>query len=64
VLFRSRIFSPQPIHYLEAMIVAAIGLAVNVVCAIILAERMITTTTSIMIIRIIMTSTLSQRMCM
>lgn len=31
-----RIFSPQPIHYLEAMIVAAIGLAVNVVCAIIL----------------------------
>lgn len=31
-----RIFSPQPIHYLEAMIIAAIGLAVNVVCAIIL----------------------------
>ncbi len=31
-----RIFSPQPIHYMEAMIVAAIGLAVNVVCAIIL----------------------------
>lgn len=31
-----RIFSPQPIHYQEAMIVAAIGLAVNVVCALIL----------------------------
>jgi cation diffusion facilitator family transporter len=31
-----RIFSPQPILYREAMIVAAIGLVVNVVCAIIL----------------------------
>ena len=31
-----RIFSPQPIHYMEAIIVAAIGLAVNVICAIIL----------------------------
>lgn len=31
-----RIFSPQPIHYLEAMIVAAAGLLVNIVCAIIL----------------------------
>jgi len=28
-----RIFSPQPIHYLEAMTIAALGLAVNVVCA-------------------------------
>lgn len=33
-----RIFSPQPIHYMEAMIVAAIGLAVNVICAIILGK--------------------------
>ena len=31
-----RIFLPQPIHYQEAMIVAAIGLAVNIACAIIL----------------------------
>ena len=31
-----RIFSPQPIHYQEAMIVAAIGLIVNIVCAMIL----------------------------
>ena len=31
-----RIFSPQPIHYMEAITVAAIGLAVNVICAIIL----------------------------
>jgi len=31
-----RIFSPQPIHYPEAMVVAAIGLVVNVVCALIL----------------------------
>lgn len=31
-----RLFSPQPIHYQEAMIVAALGLAVNIVCAIIL----------------------------
>jgi len=31
-----RIFSPQPIHYQEAMIVAALGLVVNIVCAIIL----------------------------
>src|SRR5476649_561608 len=30
-----RIYSPQPIHYQEAMIVAALGLAVNVVCALI-----------------------------
>jgi len=33
-----RIFSPQPIHYLEAMIIAAIGLAVNLVCAMILGQ--------------------------
>jgi len=33
-----RIFSPQPIHYQEAMIVAALGLAVNVVCAMILGK--------------------------
>ena len=31
-----RIFSPQPIHYFEAMVVATLGLAVNVACAIIL----------------------------
>ncbi len=31
-----RIFSPQPIHYREAMIVAAVGLAVNIACAMIL----------------------------
>jgi cation diffusion facilitator family transporter len=31
-----RILSPQPIHYREAMLVAALGLAVNLVCALIL----------------------------
>ncbi len=31
-----RMFSPQPIHYLEALVVAAVGLIVNVVCALIL----------------------------
>lgn len=31
-----RILSPQPIHYREAIIVAAVGLIVNVVCAFIL----------------------------
>ncbi len=31
-----RIFSPQPIHFTEAIIVAVAGLAVNVVCALIL----------------------------
>ena len=31
-----RIFSPQHIHYQEAMIVAVVGLAVNIVCAMIL----------------------------
>jgi cation diffusion facilitator family transporter len=31
-----RIFSPQPIHYQEAMMVAAVGLVVNIVCALIL----------------------------
>ena len=31
-----RIFSPQPIHYVEAMVVATLGLVVNVVCASIL----------------------------
>jgi cation diffusion facilitator family transporter len=31
-----RIFSPQPIHYQEAMVVAALGLAVNIICALIL----------------------------
>ena len=31
-----RIFSPQPIHYQEAMVVAALGLVVNIVCATIL----------------------------
>lgn len=31
-----RLLSPQPIHYLEALVVAALGLAVNLVCAVIL----------------------------
>ena len=31
-----RLFSPQPIHYAQAMAVAAFGLAVNLVCALIL----------------------------
>jgi cation diffusion facilitator family transporter len=33
-----RIFSPQPIHYREAIVIAVIGLAVNVVCAFILGD--------------------------
>ncbi len=33
-----RLFSPQPIHYEEAMVVAAIGLVVNIVCAMILGK--------------------------
>jgi cation diffusion facilitator family transporter len=33
-----RIFSPQPILYREAMIVAAVGLVVNIVCAMILGK--------------------------
>jgi len=33
-----RIFSPQPIHYQEAMFVAAVGLVVNIVCAMILGK--------------------------
>lgn len=31
-----RLLSPQPIHYQEAMIIAALGLVVNIVCALIL----------------------------
>ncbi len=31
-----RILTPQPIHYLEAVVVAAIGLGVNIVCALVL----------------------------
>ena len=31
-----RLFSPQPIHYRDAMIIAVIGLVVNVACALIL----------------------------
>jgi len=31
-----RILSPQPIHYQEAIVIAVLGLAVNVVCALIL----------------------------
>lgn len=31
-----RIFSPQPIHYQEAVVVAIVGLLVNIVCAMIL----------------------------
>ncbi len=33
-----RLFSPQPIHYQEAIIVAIIGLLVNIVCAMILGK--------------------------
>lgn len=33
-----RIFSPQPIHYQEAIFIAVIGLIVNIVCAVILAR--------------------------
>ena len=33
-----RLWSPQPIHYAEAMIVAVGGLAVNLVCALILGQ--------------------------
>lgn len=33
-----RIFSPQPIHYQEAIYIAVIGLIVNIVCAVILAR--------------------------
>jgi cation diffusion facilitator family transporter len=33
-----RLLSPQPIHYREAMMVAAIGLVVNIVCAMILGQ--------------------------
>ena len=32
-----RMFSPQSIHYREALVVAAVGLVVNIVCALILA---------------------------
>ncbi|WP_338762690.1 CDF family Co(II)/Ni(II) efflux transporter DmeF [Massilia sp. METH4] len=31
-----RIFAPEPIHYQEAIVIAAIGLVVNIVCAVIL----------------------------
>ncbi|HEX8962897.1 MAG TPA: CDF family Co(II)/Ni(II) efflux transporter DmeF [Rhodocyclaceae bacterium] len=31
-----RLYDPQPIHFLEAMVIAAIGLVVNIVCALIL----------------------------
>jgi cation diffusion facilitator family transporter len=33
-----RIFSPQPIHYVDAMVIALVGLGVNVVCAFILGD--------------------------
>jgi len=33
-----RLYSPQPIHYQEAIVVAVVGLLVNVVCAIILGK--------------------------
>jgi cation diffusion facilitator family transporter len=33
-----RIFSPQPIHYRDAIVIAVIGLVVNVVCAFILGD--------------------------
>ena len=40
MLFQSveRILAPEPIHYAEALVVAAIGFVVNVVCAIILGK--------------------------
>lgn len=40
MLFQSveRILAPEPIHYAEALVVAAVGLVVNVVCAIILGK--------------------------
>ncbi len=33
-----RLWSPQPIRYAEAMVIAAVGLAVNLVCALILGQ--------------------------
>ena len=33
-----RIFSPQPIHYQEAIVVAVLGLAVNIACALLLGK--------------------------
>jgi cation diffusion facilitator family transporter len=33
-----RIFAPQPIHYREAIVVAVLGLAVNIICALILGD--------------------------
>lgn len=33
-----RLYSPQPIHYQEAIVVAVVGLLVNVVCAVILGK--------------------------
>jgi cation diffusion facilitator family transporter len=33
-----RIFSPQPIHYRDAIVIAILGLAVNIVCAFILGD--------------------------
>jgi cation diffusion facilitator family transporter len=33
-----RLFSPQPIHYQQAVIVATVGLVVNIVCAMILGD--------------------------
>jgi cation diffusion facilitator family transporter len=33
-----RLFAPQPIHYLEAVVVAVLGLLVNIVCAMILGK--------------------------
>ncbi len=33
-----RIFSPQPIRYQEAVVIAVLGLAVNIVCAVILGQ--------------------------
>ena len=40
MLFQSveRILSPEPIHYAEALVVAVIGLVVNIVCAMILGK--------------------------
>ena len=40
MLFQSveRILAPEPIHYAEALVIAAIGLVVNLVCAVILGK--------------------------
>lgn len=52
-----RIVSPQPIQYREAIVVAVLGLAVNIVCALILgkAHHQITATPTVAITMAIIT---------